>query len=173
MSHDLLNNQRVLAIDPYTQGFGFALLEGALLDWGLKEAKGDKNSVCLKKITDLIEYYQPDVIVLENPTGEGSRRYLRVQELIQEIVKLASSKRIKSQSFSRSQIKKAFSTSGAFTKYQIANTIAEQFPELASRLPRVRKPWMSEDQRMSIFDAVALALTLVSLRNINEIAEKH
>ena len=33
-----------------------------------------------------------------------------------------------------------------------------QFPELEKRLPRVRKPWMSEDERMSIFDAVALAI---------------
>jgi hypothetical protein len=32
-------------------------------------------------------------------------------------------------------------------------------PELAPRLSRFRKPWMSEDYRMSIFDAVALALT--------------
>jgi len=29
-----------------------------------------------------------------------------------------------------------------------------------ARLPRLRKPWMSEDYRMSIFDAVALALTI-------------
>ncbi len=27
-----------------------------------------------------------------------------------------------------------------------------------ARLPRFRKPWMSEDYRMSIFDAVALAI---------------
>ena len=36
---------------------------------------------------------------------------------------------------------------------------SKRFPELAPRLPRSRKPWMSEDYRMSIFDAVALALT--------------
>ena len=44
-------------------------------------------------------------------------------------------------------------------KQEIAIAIAERFPELAPRLPRSRKPWMSEDYRMSIFDAVALALT--------------
>jgi len=31
---------------------------------------------------------------------------------------------------------------------------------LASRLPPKRRPWMSEDYRMDIFDAVALALIL-------------
>jgi hypothetical protein len=30
--------------------------------------------------------------------------------------------------------------------------------ELAPRLPRFRKPWMSEDYRMSIFDAVSWAV---------------
>ena len=33
--------------------------------------------------------------------------------------------------------------------------MANHFPELAPRLPRFRKPWMSEDYRMSIFDAIA------------------
>ena len=37
----------------------------------------------------------------------------------------------------------------------------EQFPELAPRLPRFRKLWMSEDERMSIFDALSLALALL------------
>lgn len=166
MRCDTLNNQRVLAIDPCTQGFGFAVLEGTdqLIDWGVKEAKSDKNNVCLKKIAGLIEYYQPDVIVLENPIGKGSRRCLRVQDLIQEIIKLASRKKIKSRSFSRSQIKKAFSSSGAFTKYQIACAIVEQFPELSPYTPKERKPWMSEDQRMNIFDAVAQALTSFHFR---------
>jgi hypothetical protein len=43
--------------------------------------------------------------------------------------------------------------------------IAKRFPELAPRLPRFRKPWMSEDYRMSIFDAVAMALTLFNFQN--------
>ena len=41
----------------------------------------------------------------------------------------------------------------------MAEMIAMQFPdELASRLPPKRKPWKSEDARMDIFDAVALAV---------------
>jgi len=156
-------NRRTLAIDPCTKGFGFVVMEGPslLVDYGVKGVMGDKNSACLKKIARLIEYYQPEMIVLENPIGKGSRRCLRVQELIVEISKLASSKEIKSQKFSRSQIRKAFSSLGAFTKYQIACSLAERFPELALRLPPVRKSWMSEDERMSVFDAVALALTLL------------
>jgi hypothetical protein len=48
---------------------------------------------------------------------------------------------------------------GRGTKHALAEIIAKRFPEeLGSRLPPKRKPWMSEDSRMNIFDAVALAL---------------
>lgn len=140
------------------------MLEGPerLIDYGVKKVRGDKNSACLKRITDLIGRYRPDVIILGNPTSDGCRRALRVQGLIQEILKLASSKRIKARSISRSQIIKAFSSAGIFTEHQIASSVAERLPELALRLPPPRKPWMGEDERMSIFDAVALALTFIS-----------
>lgn len=156
-----MNNQRVLALAPSSKGFGFAVLEGPerLVYYGTKEGQGDKNSPCLNKIADLIEYYQPEVIVLENPNDKACRRCLRVQELLQNIVKLASSKSIRARTFSRSQIKEVFSLSDTFTKHQIAHILAEQFPELALRLPPLRKPWMGEDKRMSIFEAGAIALS--------------
>jgi len=50
------------------------------------------------------------------------------------------------------------------TAEAIAMAIAKRFPELAPRLPRFRKPWMSEDYRMSIFDAVGLGLAFFTLR---------
>lgn len=162
MRHSSTSIQRVLAIDPYTKGFGFAVLEGPerLIDYGVKKVKGDKNYFCLKKLANLIEHYQPDVIILENPTGKGSRRCQRVQQLLKEVLELAASRRIKVQSFSLSQIRKAFYSSGAFNKYQVASTITKRFPELALRFPQVHKFWVNENERMSIFDAAPLALTL-------------
>ncbi len=47
----------------------------------------------------------------------------------------------------------------------MARAIAEQFPELVPRVPPVRKPWMSEDYRMSMFDAVGLGLTFFYFKN--------
>lgn len=159
MSRSLSNHLRVLALDPFRDGFGFAVLEGPeqLIDWGVKRVNKTKNPNCLCKIESLIEHYQPNVIVLED--CKGSRRSLRVQELIRKIMRLASKKKITCRSFSRSKIGKVFSQSSVLTKYQIASIIAEKFPELVPHVPPVRKPWMSEDSRMSIFDAVALALT--------------
>jgi hypothetical protein len=43
-------------------------------------------------------------------------------------------------------------------KYQRAAALAERFPQLQSRLPRFRKPWMTEDPRVNVFDALAFAL---------------
>ncbi len=68
-------DKRILAIDPASRGFGFAVLEGPrrLIDWGVKSARVDKDKRCLKLIEDLIERYEPDVIV-EDYAGKGSRR---------------------------------------------------------------------------------------------------
>ena len=71
---------------------------------------------------------------------------------------LTSQSKVRVKSVSRAELKQAFAESGAGTKYEIAMAIANRFPELAPRLPRFRKPWMGEDYRMSIFDAVALAI---------------
>lgn len=165
MSSTYLKEKRVLAIDPTTKGFGYAVMEGPgrLIDWGVKGVKGSKNAKSLELISGLIDQYQPDVIVVEDYSGRGSRRCKRIQELITRIIKLGSEKKVRIRNFSPLTVRKAFSESGAFTKHQIATAIAERLPELAPRLPPYRKCWMSEDYRMSIFDAVSFALTFFHL----------
>src|SRR5437867_1077976 len=150
MSRVYTKDIRVLAIDPSTRGFGFAVLEGPnrLIDWGVKETKTDKKRRTLKLIDDLIERYEPSAIVVEDYTGKGSRRCRRIQALINDISKLALKRKIRVRSFSRAKVKQALSESGASNKHGIATAIAKQFPELAPRLPRFRKPWMSEDYGM-------------------------
>ena len=44
------------------------------------------------------------------------------------------------------------------TKHGRACILVERFPELNAFLPPFRKPWMSEDARMSIFDSLAFAV---------------
>jgi hypothetical protein len=62
------------------------------VDWGVKETKTDKKKKSLKLIDDLIDRYQPNVIVVEDYGGKGSRRCQRIQGLINDISKLASKK---------------------------------------------------------------------------------
>lgn len=151
----------VLAIYPNSKGFGFAVLEDVehLINWGTKYALADKNARCVSQVSDLIDRYDPGVLVLERAAAKGSRRCARIRELIADLRKLASRKNVITRSFSRQSVREALSESGAFTKDEIAAEIAGRFPELAHRLPPRRKLWMPEDNRMNIFDAVAWGLT--------------
>lgn len=62
--------------------------------------------------------------------------------------------------FSRQQVRQVFfADGGEGTKHALAEKMAKRFPEeLGFRLPPKRRAWESEDSRMDIFDAVALAL---------------
>ena len=53
--------ERVLAIDPFSRGFGFVVLEGtdSLVDWGLKDIRKAKAEKSLKQIAILIAHYEP------------------------------------------------------------------------------------------------------------------
>jgi len=160
MKESLTNDRRLLALDPLTKGFGFVVLEGEeLIDWGVRGAKGVNNKERLRKVNRLIDRYQPDIVVFEHYDRKTRRRTMRTKEFIREVRMLARRKRIQSRAILQSQVRKTFVLSGA-NKYEIAVEIANRFPELSTRLPRRRKPWMSEDESMSIFDAAALALTL-------------
>src|SRR6266481_9429759 len=102
MSRAYTKDIRVLAIDPSTRGFGFAVLEGPerLIDWGVKETKKNKNPRTLKLIDNLIDVYLPSMIVVEDYDGKGSRRCRRIQGLISDISKLATKRKIRVKSFS-------------------------------------------------------------------------
>ena len=152
-----MNHLRVLALDPTTKGFAYAVLEGSaeLLDWGLAQSrvKGDPQS--LRRIKALLDRYEPDLLVLEE--GEGSRRGARAKRLLGKVEALARERGIAVRSVSRTQVREVFKLSGT-TKHEIALEVTRRYRYLALRLPRRRKPWDSEPERMSIFDAVSFGL---------------
>lgn len=160
MSNENAKHKLVLAIQPSTQGLGYALFEGPRdpIDWGVKYTKTN-NAEGVYKVKEFINFYHPDAIVVEDYAGEGSRRCERVQRLIKDIKKLAKTEKIKVYEYSRSAIRKTFTQFGAKTKYQIAQKIVEWMPTFLLQLPPERKIWKGEDARMSIFSAVSLALT--------------
>ena len=160
MKHRSTKQFRVLAVAPSSRGFGFAVMEEGhgLLDWGVKAVKGDRNEQCLAKVANLLEHYAPTLIALEDIKSKGVRRASRIQALVQGICALAEEACVKVKLCNRSRVREKLILDRRGTKYQVADHLASRYPEeLGTRRPRKRKLWMSEDYRMDIFDAVALA----------------
>jgi hypothetical protein len=154
--HDL-----VLAIHLQSHGFAYVLFEGwpALVDWGVYDARGaHKNARCLDRIDALLALHTPDLLVLQDMSKTGTHRARRIRELNDEAAELADQCGVLVRAYSRAQVVDYFKELGAVTKHMIAETIARYIPALHLYVPPARKPWMSENARMGIFEAAALAL---------------
>ena len=155
------NLTRVLALYPSASGFGYSVFEGARepIAYGVKVIETEKNKQSMRDMKTMIEAYRPDFVILEDYTGEGSRKSKRVELLIETIVSFAHSKGVKTRCYSRAQIRGTFSQYGAFTKQEIAEAIAREFPEFEPHVPPKRSIYRPESARMSIFDATAFVMT--------------
>ena len=152
----------ILALYPSARGFAFVVFEGPTspFDWGTKEFRGiSRNARTLDAITELIERYRPDAMVIEDFTEKDSRRSARIRSLYRSLIHLAQVECIDVSRYTKAQVRHCFGSVGATTKYEIATAIARQIPAFEHRLPRLRKVWMSEDARQNLFDAAALGLT--------------
>jgi hypothetical protein len=151
----------VLSIYPNTRGFAFVLFQSSLspFDWGVKEVRGRrKHSRCLAKIVTILDRYQPEILVLQDTSPDGTRRVRWVTNLNAAIAELAEGREILRYRYSREDVRGAFGYLGAVNKQIIAEAIAKHIPVFERYVPPPRKPWMSEDARMGLFDAAALAL---------------
>ena len=167
MDQQTESDKRIFAIDPCTQGFGYAVMEGMeyLVDWGLRETRRNKNTECLKSLLALLRAYQPDFLVIEDCMEKGSRRRRRIKELVRKIFRLSKRLGIMAVSLSPRCVRETFKEWQACNKHQAAIVIGNMYPELIPRIPPERKCWMSEDPRTNIFDAVALGITYFYKRN--------
>jgi Holliday junction resolvasome RuvABC endonuclease subunit len=156
---------RVIAIDPGGAKFGFAVLEGEqrLIEWGLRKIRPGKTSDGLRRVNELLDSYKPHALIVEDVSSKHAGRSPRIRALVKAVRTLGSRRKIPTYSFARSQMRAVFLQVGAFTKQEIAAAIADRFPVLALRLPPKRRPWQSEDNRMNLFEAAALALTFFDL----------
>jgi hypothetical protein len=162
----LPHRELVLALYPSSHGFAYIYFERPTTpyDWGLRGIQGnDKNLLALTQIERLVGELTPDVIVLEDTGEPSSRRSPRIRRLYRQIVHLAQSRSIDVIRYPKSTVSNCFAGMGANTKYDIDQAIARKIPGFALRLPYVRKIWLGEDRRQSLFDAAALGLTYYSL----------
>jgi hypothetical protein len=155
---------RVLAVDPFSRGVGFAVLEGpeCLVDWGLRTTAKADNAKSASVIQQLIERFRPDVLALEDWNAVGARRCARVETLLDGIA-AEEGKRVLVRLIARREIRALGPLSETSTKYGRACLLADRFPELQAFLPPLRKLWMPEDDRMAIFDAVSFAAACLQI----------
>ena len=155
-------SRRVLAVDPFSRGVGFAVLEGQerLIDWGTRTTGSADNARSARAIDKLIDRFRPDVLVIEDWDSAGSRRCGRVETLLGRIA-AEEGKRVLVRLITRREIRSIGPLPLTGTKRGRASFLAERFPELQPFLPPVRKPWMPEDDRMAIFDALSFAVACI------------
>ena len=152
----------IIAIYLNTRGFAFVIFESSLspVDWGVKEARGlRKHARSLAKIVAILDQYQPDILVLQDTLPQGTSRARRIIRLNAAIAELARPRGMALYAYSRADVWDAFRDVGVSNKQDLARVVALHIPAFERYVPPPRKPWKSEDARMGIFDAAALALT--------------
>ena len=133
--------------------------EKTIVECGGRVADGDKNAQSISKMEKLLNFYRPGILVLQDVEAKGSRRAPRIKTLNRQIKAVAGKHNIQVKLISGKQMRSFLLGNPKGTKQEMAEKLAMLFPdELALRMPPKRKPWKSEDSRMDIFDAVALAV---------------
>jgi hypothetical protein len=164
------NEKRVLAIDPTHRGFGYVIFEGSerLIDWGITHVRGASNKASIAAAGELISRYRPQIMVLEDVAERNCRncrRRPRVRKLIEALDRYGRERGLTVRKIPQLTVKRTFEPLGIRNKNQMAGFIAARFPELMRYVPPERKPWMSEDPSMAVFDAAAFALVSFSGMN--------
>jgi hypothetical protein len=99
------------------------------------------------------------VVVLQDMSERGTHRPHRIRRLNKTITERAESNGLPVRFFSRNDVRRCFAYLQTVSKDAIAAAITKHIPAFERFLPPPRKLWKSEDARMGIFDAAALALT--------------
>jgi hypothetical protein len=114
------------------------------------------DAVFLERVSTRIERGRPTALVLENFAPiKGRETALRRRDLS---IALAAQRKIGLCQVSQKIVQGIL---GPGTKAEIARVLVQRFPELKHRMPRERTRWSTEDERMHIFDALALAVVVM------------
>jgi Holliday junction resolvasome RuvABC endonuclease subunit len=153
--------QIILSLYPNSIGFGYAIMDNALsvINSQVVQVRPISNTQALKRIKEIITYYEPKIVVIENYHGIGSLKSKRIQKLIEAITRYAIQKNLKIHKYSRSDIRFVFSNFNAHTKYEISCIIAENIKSMEYKLMKPRKISESEKYMAGAFDAVSLGVT--------------
>lgn len=158
---------RVISFEVRPRRIAYAAFEtpASLLDWGIRglEPRLALNAM----LTNILKTYHPSVFVLHRAEVGSRRDNPRTNELLRAIEAEANRLALAVAFVTERESEAFFRRHGRVTKYQIAEQIGKWFPELASRVPPLRKPWHPEHDRTVIFDAMATALVYLATERID------
>ena len=152
-----------LALQPTCRGFGFAVLDltaKRLISWALREVvREEMDQRALPLVAKLIEYYSPNIVIVEDIDHLYSKRRGRGRALVEGIVEVADTMHVAVGRIPSINVRRHYRELGALNKDARAQMIVKEFPELRSVLPPLRnRIWLHQSDRMAVFDSVAFAL---------------
>ena len=149
----LMAGLRVLSVAVASGKVGYALFVGQrLTDWGTSRIAGLSPKIAQRTMTKWLVRFKPDVVVTEEILRD-SRKGERSRLIATSIANIARNQ----EDLLDVLIKRV----QAFpNKYDEAEALAVEFPELTPYVPMRRRLWDTESPHTIMFEAVALAKLL-------------
>jgi hypothetical protein len=154
----LRDHRSIVGIDPTPRGMAFVFFEGGeLMDWGtLEDESSDAAQLAL--LDRILDGCAADVLVLEDPEADGSKRKPRMAHLLGLFAKHAKRRGIEVIKVARALVHASWVKRSLTTKEGVAAAIGEVLPGIAHLVPPERKTGHNEADRVNIFDAASLVL---------------
>ena len=145
---------RIIGIASTTKGFAYAVTEGSkrLVSWGLLRMPSRRVPEALD---DLFSRMRPLFVSFDGVAANKKR--IRGRLFKHFLATTCTSRKLMLLSTECRHAVDA-GRKGPLTKWDIASSLAQEFRELAHKLPEKRREWQSEDDRMGIFMALATAV---------------
>lgn len=145
---------RILGLAATIRGFAYGLTEGpvCLVDVNIRRRPAEKADVA-KALASLLANSRPLFVAFG---ATKSKRGSREQMLDDALTDICRENDVMILRITNRQLN-ALTTMPNPSKWDIAREVARQFPEIAHRLPKKPALWESEDDRIGIFQAIAVA----------------
>ncbi len=149
---------RAIALDVHSQRLGWVVLEGSerLVEWGTNALSYACPSQLHDRFRGLVDRFDPELLIIKRYQTHGSSK---AKQAVSALAEQALDLEVGVRRVSRGDVRDQYRSVDPFTKYEVARAIARVFPELSDRLPRRRTAWRREDNRVLLFEAVAIGTT--------------
>ena len=156
----------VLAFYQHYKALGFAVMDSPthILESGYRYIRSKDAEQYVSLIEAIILRFHPAVVILEDPHSRNKHRWGRMKEIFAICEAHIHDMKYPLVHYDRQIINRTF---GKGTKPDIADAIAEAFPEYLSRVPKRRRFDESESPKMTEFDAISLCTTHYSCQVMN------